>query len=80
MMDLIESSAGRIAAKMQSLSTHFDAEILALPGGSIMVVLLWAYTQALRFKGKALLHEEEQPSPCERTTTSHTLCPCTGGP
>ena len=80
MMNLIESSAGRIAAKIQGLATHFDAEILSLPGGSIMAVLLWAYAHALRFKGQPRLREGEQPNSSERAVIRHRLCPCTGGP
>jgi hypothetical protein len=43
MMNFIESSAGRIAARMQSIGGSFDPEVLSLPGGSIIAILLWLY-------------------------------------
>ena len=43
MMNFIESSAGRIAARIQSIGGSFDPEVLSLPGGSIIAVLLWLY-------------------------------------
>jgi hypothetical protein len=39
----IESSAGRIAAQIQNVGASFDPEVLSLPGGSIIAVLLWLY-------------------------------------
>ena len=47
MSNFIESSAGRIAARMQSIGANFDPEILSLPGGSVMAVLLWAYATTM---------------------------------
>ena len=43
MKNFIESSAGRIAARIQSVGGSFDPEVLSLPGGSIIAVLLWLY-------------------------------------
>jgi len=43
MMNFIESSAGRIAARIQSIGGSFDPEVLSLPGGSIIAILLWLY-------------------------------------
>jgi hypothetical protein len=42
MMNFIESNAGRIAARMHSVGS-FDPEVLSLPGGSIIAILLWLY-------------------------------------
>jgi hypothetical protein len=39
----IESSAGRIAARIQKIGVSFDPEVLSLPGGSIIAALLWLY-------------------------------------
>ncbi len=39
----IESSAGRIAAQINNVGASFDPEVLSLPGGSIIAVLLWLY-------------------------------------
>jgi hypothetical protein len=43
MMNFIESSAGRIAARIQSIGGSFDPEVLSLPGGSIIAIVLWLY-------------------------------------
>ena len=43
MMDFIESSAGRIAARIHSIGGSFDPEVLSLPGGSIIAMVLWLY-------------------------------------
>lgn len=43
MMNFIESSAGRIANRIHSVGTAFDPEVLALPGGSLIALVLWAY-------------------------------------
>jgi hypothetical protein len=46
MMNFIESSAGRIAARIQSIGASFDPEVLSLPGGSAIAVFLWLYASA----------------------------------
>jgi hypothetical protein len=43
MSHFIESSAGRIAAGIQTIGASFDPEILSLPGGSVIAVCLWLY-------------------------------------
>lgn len=43
MNQFIESSAGRIAARIHSIGGGFDPEVLSLPGGSIIAVCLWLY-------------------------------------
>jgi hypothetical protein len=43
MMNFIESSAGRIAARIQSIGVSFDPEVLSLPGGSVIAAFLWLY-------------------------------------
>jgi hypothetical protein len=47
MMNFIGSSAGRIAARLQEIGVGFDPDLLALPGGSVIAVLLWLYAGAL---------------------------------
>ena len=47
MMDFIESSAGRIAARMQTLGASLDPEVLSLPGGTIIALLLCLYATAM---------------------------------
>jgi hypothetical protein len=41
MTNFIESSAGRVAARIQEIGSGFDPEVLSLPGGSLIAVLLW---------------------------------------
>ena len=36
-------SAGRVAARIQAFGAGFDPEVLSLPGGSFIAVLLWLY-------------------------------------
>jgi hypothetical protein len=43
MMSFIESSAGRIVDRIQSVGASFDPEVLSLPGGSVIALALWAY-------------------------------------
>jgi len=42
MINLVES-AGRVAARIQAFGAGFDPEVLSLPGGSFIAVLLWLY-------------------------------------
>jgi hypothetical protein len=46
MNEFIESSAGRIAARIHSIGGSFDPEVLSLPGGSIIAVCLWLYASS----------------------------------
>ncbi len=51
MMNFVESSAGWIAARIQTIGAGFDPEVLSLPGGSIIAAFLWLYAgAALRMK------------------------------
>jgi hypothetical protein len=60
--NFIESSAGRIAARIQSIGGSFDPEVLSLPGGSIIAILLWLYAAST----VAALHRDPpQPRPVE---------------
>ncbi len=43
MMSFIESAAGRIADRIQNIGSSFDPEVLSLPGGSVIALVLWAY-------------------------------------
>jgi hypothetical protein len=42
MINLLES-AGRVAARIGAFGAGFDPEVLSLPGGSFIAVLLWLY-------------------------------------
>ena len=47
MMNFIESSAGRIAARIQTFGNNFDPEVLSLPGGTIIAILLCLYATTM---------------------------------
>ena len=47
MRELIESGAARLAAGIHSAGANIDFEVLALPGGSVLALLLWLYASAL---------------------------------
>ena len=47
MLNFIESSAGRIAARIQSIGVNFDPDVLSLPGGSVLAVFLWLYANVM---------------------------------
>jgi len=59
----IESSAGRIAARIQNIGVSFDPEVLSLPGGSIIAVLLWLYasTRVTLKRGRPSAHSVVEP-------------------
>jgi hypothetical protein len=62
MMNFIESSAGRIAARIQSIGGTFDPEVLSLPGGSIIAIVLWLYAASTL---AALHRTPPRPRPAE---------------
>jgi hypothetical protein len=59
MMSFIESNAGRIAARIQSIGGNFNPEVLSLPGGSIIAILLWLYAASTLVS----LNHRAQPEP-----------------
>jgi hypothetical protein len=46
MKQLIELGAARIGAAIQSVCANVDFDVLSLPGGSLIAVLLWLYASA----------------------------------
>jgi hypothetical protein len=71
MMSFIESNAGRIAARIQSIGGSFDPEVLSLPGGSIIALLLWLYAASTM----VTLNRAPPPPPAE---TIVACSPCLG--
>jgi len=67
MMHFIESSAGRIAARIQTVGGSFNAEVLSLPGGTIIAVLLCLYASAMFSMSRAQpRHQPAEPvAACE---------------
>ena len=62
MMNFIESSAGRIAARMQTVGDSFNPEVLSLPGGTIIAVLLCLYATAMFSMNRAQPRRSEMLS------------------
>jgi hypothetical protein len=71
MMNFIESSAGRIAARIQSIGGNFDPEVLSLPGGSIIAILLWLYAASTLV---TLNRTHPEPRPVEPISASCSGC------
>jgi hypothetical protein len=46
MKQLIELGAVRIGAAIQNVYANVDFDVLSLPGGSLIAVLLWLYARA----------------------------------
>jgi hypothetical protein len=46
MKQLIESGAVRIGAAIQNICTNVNFDVLSLPGGSLIAVVLWLYASA----------------------------------
>ena len=46
MKQLIELGAVRIVAAIQNICTNVDFDVLSLPGGSLIAVVLWLYASA----------------------------------
>lgn len=46
MKQLIEFGAVRIGAAIQNICTNVDFDVLSLPGGSLIAVVLWLYAGA----------------------------------
>jgi hypothetical protein len=47
MKQYIELGAVRIAAAIQNFCANVDFEVLSLPGGSLIVILVWLYGSAM---------------------------------
>ena len=47
MKQFIELGAVRIGAAIQNVGAKVDFEVLSLPGGSVIAVLLWLYASAM---------------------------------
>jgi len=43
MKNLLESYAAKLTAGVQEIGVGLDPEVLMLPGGSIMALVLWLY-------------------------------------
>ena len=55
----MESYAARLTAGVQTIGVGLDPEVLMLPGGSIMALVLWLYEH--RPHAKTVPDAEQQP-------------------
>jgi hypothetical protein len=47
MKQFIEVTAARVGAAIQNVCANLDFEVMSLPGGSLIAVLLWLYAIAM---------------------------------
>jgi hypothetical protein len=47
MRKFLESGAAQIGVRIQSIGVNFDPEVLSLPGGTAIAVILWLYTSTM---------------------------------
>jgi hypothetical protein len=47
MMQFIEVTAARVGAAIQNVCANVDFEVMSLPSGSLIAVLLWLYAIAI---------------------------------
>jgi hypothetical protein len=77
----IESSAGRIAARIQKIGVSFDPEVLSLPGGSIIAALLWLYASTRAGVKPATGSPATEPvRPVIKPAAAAACAGCTGQP
>jgi hypothetical protein len=74
MLNFIESSAGRIATRIQSIGAGFDPEVLALPGGSVIALLLWAYSGVAVSLSRTAARPKIPPPPLARAAAPVVAC------
>ena len=47
MRKFLESGAAQIGVRIQSIGVNFDPEVLSLPGGTAIAVILWLYASTM---------------------------------
>jgi len=47
MRKFLESGAAQIGVRIQSIGVNFDPEVLSLPGGTVIAVILWLYASTM---------------------------------
>jgi len=47
MRRFLESGAAQIGVRIQSIGVNFDPEVLSLPGGTVIAVILWLYASTM---------------------------------
>ena len=74
MLNFIESNAGRIATRIQSIGAGFDPEVLALPGGSVIALLLWAYSGVAVSLNRTAARPKAPQAPMARAAPPLVAC------
>ena len=72
MKALIESVASRAAGGWQRAGAKFDFEVFALPGGSVLAPVLWAYSVT-----RSLLQDSRHQSIDTQQSDAPTATPAT---
>ena len=65
MKQLIELGAVRIGAAIQNVCANVDFDVLSLPGGSLVAVVLWLYASAAGSVRRATRWAHRSSPPCE---------------
>jgi hypothetical protein len=77
MKQLIDLGAMRIGAAMQSVCANVDFDVLSLPGGSLIAVLLWLYVGAAGFVRRVSTPGRAAGTTiCGARTCGVSLAPC----
>jgi hypothetical protein len=70
MKQLIELGAVRIGAAIQNICTNVDIDVLSLPGGSLIAVVLWLYASASGSQRRASAQAAQHVGGFENWTVS----------
>jgi hypothetical protein len=77
MKELIELGAVRIGAAIQNVCANVDFDVLSLPGGSLIAVLLWFYASAASSIRRASTQvRASRTTICDGRTCGVSLGPC----
>jgi len=83
MKQFIELGAVRIGAVFQNLCANLDFEVLSLPGGSLIAILLWLYTTTMVSIGRTSKQGRASGSMIDARCIAsarrdHFICACVG--
>lgn len=67
----MESYAAKLTVGVQTLGVGLDPDVLMMPGGSIMALVLWLYEH--RPHGKALPADQDALSDSQTPPADHSL-------
>jgi hypothetical protein len=70
--ELFESVAARAAGGWQRAGAKFDFEVLAMPGGSVIAPVLWAYSMTMSLVKSSQHSAENHQSASDAPAAEHT--------